>query len=507
MPDSPEDFQRPAHRVLWDRQNCLPLDKILGDDGDVLLLLTPVVIPLDAEIAGSGDPFEPLGKTLSKRHPCVRHVPYTKRLGITGVHAAFIKRVKAVIFVVTSFEDADGASQRKSAEIVEELCKERPLIVVTCCEIPVDELGTFDFPTVVQAPSFSAEDLKAISLLLLGRDLGTSTPTQPAVHPFGPKHSWKTEDWDHSRDDANARDLWLQSMSKQYHLDRDTWSRILDRRGHAAHRVVLHPHTKIMVGFCLTYTSHAYESSDHLVRSIAAIVVREEFRNQGIGNMLHEEAIHRVTTAQRISRIQLGSTFPRLLYGVPADSPETMWFQKRGWTMNESTRGKGLIASDWVLRFSDMPISNLASAGLKFRPCGVINIEQVRKLVSDESERRLGFGWYDQYARVLDSSHMDSILIGFEGTTLVAAAITYIPGSQHPIAAELSLARNVGSDIGDDPEMVSRPDTVMVRLLHGCSKVLQERGMAGMFIDAVKYGEAGFESLGQCRQNCADGIC
>src|SRR5690242_3519582 len=100
MSEGPEDLQKPAHRVLWDRQNCLPLGKILDDEGDILLLLTPVVVPHDTDNAGSADPFEPVGKALSKQHPCVRHVPYTKRHGITGVHAAFIKVSKAVIFVV-----------------------------------------------------------------------------------------------------------------------------------------------------------------------------------------------------------------------------------------------------------------------------------------------------------------------------------------------------------------------------------------------------------------------
>jgi hypothetical protein len=37
----------------------------------------------------------------------------------------------------------------------------------------------------------------------------------------------------------------------------------------------------------------------------------------------------------------------------------------------------------------------------------------------------------------------------------------------------------------------------MVRLLHSCTKMLKEQGMSGMFIDGVKYGEAGFESLGK----------
>ena len=51
--------------------------------------------------------------------------------------------------------------------------------------------------------------------------------------------------------------------------------------------------------------------------------------------------------------------------------------------------------------------------------------------------------------------------------------------------------------LDDDPERVNRRDTVMVRLLHGCYKLLGEKGMKGMFIDGVKMGDNGFESLGE----------
>lgn len=51
--------------------------------------------------------------------------------------------------------------------------------------------------------------------------------------------------------------------------------------------------------------------------------------------------------------------------------------------------------------------------------------------------------------------------------------------------------------LDDDPEMVNRRDTVMVRLLHACCKFLSERNTAGVLVDGIKAGEHGFELLGK----------
>ncbi|EXL64230.1 hypothetical protein FOPG_19498, partial [Fusarium oxysporum f. sp. conglutinans race 2 54008] len=88
--------------LLWDHQDLIPLQKNLGDE-DLVLLLTPAVVPLDQSPANASDPFEPLGKALARTHPWIRHVPYSKERGITGIHVAFIKRARVVIFVLTGF--------------------------------------------------------------------------------------------------------------------------------------------------------------------------------------------------------------------------------------------------------------------------------------------------------------------------------------------------------------------------------------------------------------------
>jgi hypothetical protein len=48
----------------------------------------------------------------------------------------------------------------------------------------------------------------------------------------------------------------------------------------------------------------------------------------------------------------------------------------------------------------------------------------------------------------------------------------------------------------DDPEVVNRRDTIMVRLLHACARSLSDRGMVGIYADGLKPNDHCLESLG-----------
>lgn len=64
--------------VLRDATDWLPHIKSLQET-DVIILLTPVVIPISQDPNDLSDPFEPLGRSLAKRHAKIRQVPYTQR--------------------------------------------------------------------------------------------------------------------------------------------------------------------------------------------------------------------------------------------------------------------------------------------------------------------------------------------------------------------------------------------------------------------------------------------
>jgi GNAT superfamily N-acetyltransferase len=448
---SPSAIGSEDHRnstaLLWDRQECVPLSKVISDN-DIITLLTPVVVPLEQSHHESRDPFESLGKSISKRHPLVRHVPYTRSHGITGVHVAFIKRAKAVIFVMTDPPEADGAMQLEYAEIVGEVCDARPLVLVACCPFDEKNMENLGFPTVIKSPSFTRTELDTITSLLIDEAAPEPASALAVANPVIEEITWRIDPWDHERDSVASYAIWMSSMSKQFHMDLGTWQSLLRRDGYAMHHGVWDPRTRQMVGFCLTYTTFAYSSEDLLIGSIAALVVREDYQGRGIGRLMHEEALSKLNKIRGTRQIQLGSTFPRLLYGLPAQSPAASWFKRRGWGVDDSGWDNNRVVGDWVLRFSDLPTLNLASAGLSFRRCDFVDYQKVIEMVDRESVRKKCFGWYDQYARVLDSAHMEDVLLGFEGETLVATAITYTPKGGSSVAADLPWAGTMGDDMG-----------------------------------------------------------
>lgn len=51
--------------------------------------------------------------------------------------------------------------------------------------------------------------------------------------------------------------------------------------------------------------------------------------------------------------------------------------------------------------------------------------------------------------------------------------------------------------LDEEPNIASRRDTIMIRLLDSSIRILSDHGMKGMFIDAVKGGDEGFQSMGE----------
>lgn len=445
--------------LLWDLQGALPLTNLLSenpgqDEGETVLLLTPAIVP---ENPGSitRDPFEPLGRALIRPHFRVRHVPYTRNNGLTGTHQQFIDRISTIIFLITEFALSQrGVNQFDMAALVREMCgDDHSLILVVLGQLPEDEdLQAMGFSTVLQSPGWSAPELQSLAALIMTEPPRSIPPGEcSTMSPRGgppPQQPWPVQKWDPDRDIGDIHTLWQGCLPPQFHLSRLGLSSLLERNGSSMHYVVRHPRNDSIIGFCATFTTFAGKSGDQLVGSIAVIIVREDFRHRGIGRILHEEGWSRLSKNRDVGRIQMGSTFPRLLYGPPAPLHSPKWLEDRGWSLDETGLGRGRLVSDWLLQFADFPVPNLASAGLTFRTCQMTDASRLLDMVGRECERKSYFGWYDQYARTTDSCHMSDVIIGFEGESLVAAAITYRQDSGSPCSLDIPWPSVIGQRIG-----------------------------------------------------------
>lgn len=433
--------------VVRNNSSHIPFSSFLRS-GDLVILLTPLVAPVDGD-CGS-DPFEPLGRGLAKHHPWVRHVPYTAQGGITGTHVGFIKRAKVIVFVITGPTSIGQPSQVDLSCVVQLIGEHRPHVVVACCSVHELEPPAASFSTVLQLPGYSSHDLEmGADILFFGQP--SRPPPPPEIHVLHKpldEHRWGVTDWNQARDVPAVHELWCQCMPLQFRLSLPGLLRVLQRDGYAKHFVVREPGTNLLLGFCATYITYFDNKEETLVGSVAALFVIAPHRGRGIGRALHDEAMRGFKKTRGVNRLQLGSTFPRLLYGLPIGHPSETWFKQRGWRMDSTVPGTGQEVNDWLLAFSEWPKGGLPSIGVSFRSCEFSDFDRVLEVVERESERNGNMGWYDQYAKLADSMSMTDIMLGLRGETIVATAITYITCSENPSAEDIPWAGSISEGTG-----------------------------------------------------------
>jgi GNAT superfamily N-acetyltransferase len=392
-----------------------------------------VIVPTGKDLS---DPFEPLGRSLAKRHSRIRHVPYVpkyartnlsqgcadlSRNGITSTHLAFIKRGHVVILCLI-----DQPSQPLPlglADSVFAAIDANPCVLVVC-SCPEAAQRAIPFPTVIRITGHAPSALEAAAGLIFGE------PPPPVLGPVPPR-PWTVEPWNEARDIASVLNLWTETVSSRFSLDHQTFAALLRRPGYAKHYVV-RDRNETVLGFCATYLSYADRAGENLIASLAALLVRPRDRNRGVGSNLHAHALAQLRRTRGVVRYQLGSTFPRLLYGPPLDSPfDESWFRRRGWSLPAPR-----LVHDLLLLFSAWR-PPAEDTKLSFRACTPADGPAVLALVDREHPAAV-----DQYAALLHSPHVADILLTHTDHTLVAAALTY--SSSSPLASTLPWAARTG---------------------------------------------------------------
>jgi GNAT superfamily N-acetyltransferase len=446
--------------LLRDRQACIPLTRVL-DDGDILVLLSPVVRPGDNTV---GDPFEPLGRALATRHPWVRHIPYTADHGITGYHVAFIKRAKAVIYVISGLSSPGQTSQADMAEVAQALGEYRPQIIVACHD--VQELGLMDagFPTIIELPAYAPEQLREAAAILFGEIPPVVAEDRIAKVGSIISKDWEVEDMPSLVSSFNfdfkpILDLWNQCLPEKFHLDLFSLRVLLDRDGFGKHYMVKEPETGELIGFCATYTTWAFSDPEYLVGSLAVLLVKPTHRRKGVGRCLHNHAIDSLRRTRGVRRLQLGSTFPRLLCGVPLESDSHEWFTRHGWEMDFQSAGRGQemdfqsagrgqVINDWLLRIQDWPSlgSTTVPEGFSIRQCNYDEFPSLLQFVRNQASNNETMGLFEEYKWSRENAH--DIVLCLHGATIVAAALIYTAQSGTTAETDLPWARKIGFDVG-----------------------------------------------------------
>ncbi|KAF8851134.1 hypothetical protein BDZ45DRAFT_750972 [Acephala macrosclerotiorum] len=484
--------------ILRDSSEWLSHVRLLQET-DVIILLTPVVIPVSRDPTDNSDPFEPLGRSLARRHARIRHVPYTHRNGITSTHLGFIKRGHAIILCLAS-----EPIQSDLADVTFAVSDNKPVIVVCCTGSRIDAQQALPFPTVIHTTGYSPPALDATATLVFVEQSQVNVsylPDLSRANEFHPK-VWLVEDFNEARDLSSVLNLWLECMDARFAMDQQALADVLRKPGYSKHYVVRNPSAGELVGFCATYLSYVDREGERLVASLAVLVVHPIARLQGIGLSLHSHAINQLKKTRGIIRLQLGSIFPRILYGPPSDVPfNDEWFRRRGWQMDKEAPGQGQAVHDLILEFEDWQYHSRFSSSIviEYRLCTQDDMTKVLDLVEKISAMDGKLGWFDQYWSLSNGPNVKDIVLAIEDDDIIGTALTYTPACGSQVSNNLPWPRRIGNDVGGVTCVSIYPtkrDMIMSGILNACVENLQMQGMKMMFIDGVADCLEEFTKLG-----------
>ncbi|ORY17973.1 hypothetical protein BCR34DRAFT_474016 [Clohesyomyces aquaticus] len=154
------------------------------NQAEYIILFTPVVPhPPSTELERDMDPFEPLGRALSKRHRRIRHVPYLPSRGITQTHIDFLSSAGAVVVVVCTTENVVAQSaagydeQTKFArDITKRVEEDRTLVSVSLLLLlitngatsQIHEEGMQEFPALITCNNYTPTALEDAARVMFG---------------------------------------------------------------------------------------------------------------------------------------------------------------------------------------------------------------------------------------------------------------------------------------------------------------------------------------------------
>ena len=364
----------------------------------------------------------------------------------------FIKRGHVIILCFSL--RPDQPIQLEFADVAFAVSDNKPCIIVVCCS-PLEPQQAIPFPTIIQTAGYSPQALEATAALIFGEQLEQAPslnilPAAASTEGSRPR-LWPVEQWNEPRDMPGVLSLWTESISDRFSIDHGTLSSILRRPGYAKHYVVRDSRTEEILGFCATYLSYVDQEGEKLIASLALLLVRTGRRNQGIGLSLHSHALGQLRRTRGVVRLQLGSTFPRILYGPPLDIQlNEEWFHRRGWQLNKDIPGQGQAVHDLVLDFANWRYVWDGSARMMphFRLCMQEDMVKVLEMVEQASIRQGKMGWFDQYSSLMNGPNVKDIVLGIKNNVIIAAALTYTPSCGSQIASNLPWAGRIGHDVG-----------------------------------------------------------
>jgi beta-N-acetylhexosaminidase len=264
---------------------------------------------------------------------------------------------------------------------------------------------------------------------------------------------WAVDVWRFREGDLDLiGDLWLDNFGKLWPCDADTLKRLLIREGFSKHFVVIDPNSRDssrpdLLGFCATFCIPFREHE--WISCLALLMVRTSHRGLGIGLTLHDVAMKEMKRARGLSRLHLGSSFPRIFPGMPTELPaaDQDWFQRRGWQYEERQ------ISDFALdmtNWKSSPPEAIAGNNISFSICSPAKKQALMSFLERYFNHSKYPGWIVMYKRTISDpvAAERDIVIATQDNSVVAAGIIYVANDHTPVSQDILWAKMLSPAAG-----------------------------------------------------------
>ncbi|BFZ60052.1 hypothetical protein YB2330_001074 [Saitoella coloradoensis] len=459
-----------------------------------ITIVSPIVIPLSSPRSHSED-FRTFGQAMSRFYSKVRHIPYNAH-GLGQAHETLIQGSAATIVLVSNIER--NPCQAMITKYIRLLAGDKPVVVVSVAT-PYDFAFDASIGTLVCIYDYSHTGQEVLADALFGKVVPkgvvpiTALRNDHGGQVTSPRpQSSRVEDWSKNDDTVTLVELWKECFrSPGMQMDAPTLLSILDRPAPLArHFVVRNSATRTMTGFIATFLTNVRQAdgASCLMGSIGVILVHPKHRNRGIGGALLQHAVlHLRANADKRFGLQFGSTFPRLLPGIPCDLDirDQDWVRRRGWNIEEEEIHDMHMSLDTWSASTDY-IKQAGDAGVIYQTCRAKQYAQLTEFVRKEFSHLPG--WVHAYETLALTDDITDAVIGVDlNGDIVCSVIVYSMLGSNLLVSDLrwpmSMDERVGGMTCLGTTKEHQASSVGLGLVQAAVGELRKRDLTNCYVD------------------------
>lgn len=315
--------------LVRNSKNVIPIRPSASDRILFLAAHVPMTLAIDSE----KEPFNSFHEALVKHHKNVEYVIYNEN------SPDMSDAIQSADWVIVGTANANlHPFQVRMVKQAQQLAKR---LIVTAIINPYEMMCFPDIDTYIVTYEYTPPAHEAAVRLIFGEitthsQLPVTIPNVSTVSSTTANKYWMSEHQEFHPLVYVSR-LWDKVFGKTWPLGVDKIITVLETTNRSKQFIAWDRETGNMIGYAVTQIVRDGQNKVDQ-GELVLLMVDPEHRNRGVGSMLHDAALEHLRT-QGVSKLKLGSTYPRFFPGIPQTGIDVSivesFFRRRGWVLSE----------------------------------------------------------------------------------------------------------------------------------------------------------------------------